>query len=74
MATTEVDVIIDTDVGADDAQAIALALYATEQPPMHFCVSAITTVHGNVSVDQATENIAKILRYFQKTTIPLFKV
>ncbi|KAJ4462393.1 putative nucleoside hydrolase [Paratrimastix pyriformis] len=72
-APQETDVIIDTDVGADDAQAVALALYATTVPAYQFHLSAITTVHGNVSCDQATENLAKLLDYFHRTDIPFYK-
>ncbi len=43
--------IIDTDIGADDAVAIMMALRHSEVR-----VEAITTVAGNVPVEQATNN------------------
>jgi inosine-uridine nucleoside N-ribohydrolase len=46
-------VIIDTDPGVDDALALVLALKSRE---LH--VEAITTVNGNVSLEQATKNAA----------------
>lgn len=49
-------VIIDTDPGVDDALAILLAL---RSPELH--VVAITTVCGNVPVEQATSNLFRIL-------------
>jgi inosine-uridine nucleoside N-ribohydrolase len=49
-------VIIDTDPGVDDALAILLALLSPELK-----VEAITTVNGNVSVEQATKNAALLL-------------
>jgi inosine-uridine nucleoside N-ribohydrolase len=49
-------VIIDTDPGVDDALAIALALRSPELK-----VEAITTVNGNVPLEQATKNAALVL-------------
>ncbi len=49
-------IIIDTDPGIDDAMAILLALRAPELD-----VRALTTVHGNASVEQCTLNARKIL-------------
>ncbi len=49
-------VIIDTDGGVDDALAILLALASPEIE-----VVAITTVAGNVSVEQATTNVQRIV-------------
>jgi purine nucleosidase len=48
--------IIDTDAGIDDAQAILLAL---GQPGVE--VAAITTLSGNVHVDKVTKNVLKTL-------------
>jgi purine nucleosidase/non-specific riboncleoside hydrolase len=47
--------ILDTDGGVDDAQALLL-LIANGRPP-----DAITTVFGNVDLDSATENILSVL-------------
>jgi purine nucleosidase/pyrimidine-specific ribonucleoside hydrolase len=49
-------VIIDTDPGIDDALAILLALLSPELE-----VVAITTVNGNVSIDDATRNVFTVL-------------
>jgi len=49
-------VIIDCDTGTDDAQALLVAL----KSPC-FDVIGITTVAGNVSVDQVTSNTIKVL-------------
>src|SRR5262249_4253022 len=47
--------ILDTDGGVDDAQALLL-LIANGRPP-----DAITTVFGNVSLEDATQNILAVL-------------
>ena len=49
-------ILIDTDPGVDDAYAILLAMLSPELQ-----VPAITTVCGNVSVDQGTQNLLTIL-------------
>jgi purine nucleosidase/pyrimidine-specific ribonucleoside hydrolase len=49
-------VIIDTDGGVDDALALLFALASPE-----LAIEAITTVSGNVSVDQATKNVLFLL-------------
>jgi inosine-uridine nucleoside N-ribohydrolase len=49
-------VVIDTDLGVDDALALLLALRSPELQ-----VVAITTVTGNVPLDQATKNAALLL-------------
>lgn len=50
-------VLVDCDPGIDDALAL-YALFASEQA----VVKGITTVFGNVTVHQATRNLARILR------------
>jgi len=59
-------VIIDTDPGVDDALALLLAFGS---PELH--IEAITTVGGNVSLDQATKNAALLLDLFDPTPRPL---
>ena len=54
-------IIIDTDPGIDDALAIAIALFSEELD-----VKLITTVAGNVSLDQVTENALKLLKFYEK--------
>jgi pyrimidine-specific ribonucleoside hydrolase len=49
-------VVIDCDTGTDDAQALLVALKSP-----FFDVIGITTVAGNVSVDQVTSNTIKVL-------------
>ncbi|NIS63024.1 MAG: nucleoside hydrolase [Proteobacteria bacterium] len=59
-------VIIDTDPGVDDALAILFALLSPELK-----VEAITTVNGNVSVEQATKNAAIILDLLDRKPRPI---
>jgi purine nucleosidase len=47
--------ILDTDGGVDDAQALLLLIAAGRAP------DAITTVFGNVSLDAATQNVLAVL-------------
>ena len=54
-------VIIDTDPGIDDALAIAIALFSDELD-----VRLITTVAGNVSLKNVTNNTLKLLNFFEK--------
>lgn len=60
-------VIIDTDPGIDDALALAIALYSEKLD-----VKLITTVAGNVSLDNVTNNALKLL-HFLKKDIPVAK-
>jgi len=59
-------VIVDTDGGVDDATA----LWWTLQSP-RLEVVAITCVHGNVSMEQAFRNVAKLLHAAGRTDIPV---
>lgn len=49
-------ILIDTDMGVDDAVALTLALYSDDLD-----VAGIVSVEGNVSIDQATANIGRLL-------------
>lgn len=60
-------VIIDTDCGGDDAVGIMCALTHPDTE-----VLAITTVWGNVNVDQGMDNIGKLLDLF-KMDIPFYR-
>ena len=60
-------VIIDTDGGLDDILAILLAVSSPELE-----VLAITTVSGNVDVEQATQNIRLFLHLLAKWRPALF--
>jgi non-specific riboncleoside hydrolase len=59
-------IIIDTDPGIDDALAIAIALYSNELD-----VKLITTVAGNVGIDKTTYNALRLLKFFEKESIPV---
>ncbi len=53
-------VIIDCDVGVDDALALILAFHTPELE-----VLGITGVHGNVSLDKVMKNIGKVLTFLR---------
>jgi inosine-uridine nucleoside N-ribohydrolase len=59
-------IIIDTDPGVDDALAIFLAIYAKLD------VIALTTVFGNGTVLESTENALSLMN-FLKQDIPVYK-
>lgn len=59
-------VIIDTDPGIDDAIAILLALASPELE-----VEALTTVHGNSDVAQATSNALSVLTLAGSPDVPV---
>ena len=60
--------IIDCDAGIDDAQAILIALSATDVE-----VVAITCVAGNTPIDNVCVNVLKVLEVCGRTDIPVFK-
>jgi purine nucleosidase len=62
-----VRIIIDTDAGVDDAQAILLALAHPKTT-----VEAITTVTGNVHVSKVVQNVCTILD-IMKREIPVYR-
>ena len=64
---SKLPIIIDTDPGIDDALAIAIALFSEELD-----VKLITTVAGNVSLEQVTENALKLLKFYEKD-VPVAK-
>ena len=59
-------VIIDCDVGVDDALALILAFHSTE-----LNVEAVTGVSGNVPLDLVFENIQKVLSLIRPKKKPL---
>ena len=61
-------IIIDTDPGVDDAFAIILALHAPS-----IDVKAITTVAGNVDIDNVTRNACTLLEVCNKESIPVYR-
>ncbi len=60
------DIIIDCDVGIDDALAIMLALGSKE-----LRIRAITAVCGNVEVEKTSKNALKVLETFDARDIPV---
>ncbi len=59
-------VLIDCDVGVDDALALILAFHSSELE-----VKAVTGVNGNVSLDRVFENIQKVLYLIHPQLKPL---
>ncbi len=66
-AAATLPLIIDTDAGVDDALALMMALAHPRAQ-----VLAITTVHGNVAVDQVVHNVALVLEQMGREEIPFF--
>ena len=60
--------ILDCDPGLDDTIALALGLQASE----HFELMALTTVAGNVGLDQVTENARRVLHLAGRSDIPVY--
>lgn len=60
--------IIDTDTGSDDAIALIMAL---SDPNCEVC--AITTVMGNVSIENATRNAKIAMEMANKINIPIYQ-
>lgn len=59
-------VIIDCDVGVDDALALTLAFLSPELD-----IKAITAVNGNVPLNQVFENIKKVLTLIRPKNLPV---
>lgn len=59
--------ILDTDGGVDDAQALLMLIAAGRTP------DAITTVFGNVGLDAATRNILTVLSVAGAASVPVHK-
>ncbi|XP_034386667.1 inosine-uridine preferring nucleoside hydrolase [Cyclopterus lumpus] len=60
--------IIDTDCGIDDAQAIMMALAAPD-----IRVLAVTCVFGNTSVENVCQNVLRVLDVCERQEIPVFR-
>ncbi len=58
--------VIDTDPGIDDALAILLALASPEVD-----LRLVTTVHGNVPLDLATDNALRVLHLAGRSDVPV---
>lgn len=65
---TTTKVIIDTDMGVDDAAAVAWLL---SQPQFSVEVRGITTVAGSTTVENVTNNVLTILDVTGRTDIPV---
>lgn len=61
-------ILIDCDPGIDDSLALMLALASPELP-----ILGITTVSGNIEVNQATENAFTVLALMDRKDIPVHK-
>ena len=61
-------IIIDTDIGIDDAMALLLALKSPELD-----LVGVTTVFGNVNCNQASINALKLLELADRSDIPVAK-
>ncbi len=62
-------IIIDTDAGIDDAIAIMIALTYVDEVE----IKGITTLTGNTYVDQVTKNVLRLLDYFNREDIKVYK-
>ncbi|MGY8827673.1 MAG: nucleoside hydrolase [Candidatus Latescibacterota bacterium] len=60
-------IVIDTDMGVDDALAIMLALNSPEVELM-----GLTTVAGNVPLEQGTRNALQVLELQGRDDIPVY--
>ena len=65
-ARTKKKVIIDCDVGVDDALALILAFHSPELE-----VKSVTGVNGNVPLEKVFINIRKVLSLIQPQPLPL---
>ncbi|XP_064467649.1 nucleoside hydrolase-like [Ornithodoros turicata] len=63
----ELHIILDVDPGVDDAIAIVLALGIEAN------VEAITCVNGNTNVKKACDNVRRVLKLLNKTSIPTYE-
>ena len=61
-------VLFDTDLGVDDALAIAMALNAPELD-----VVGLTVVSGNVSVEQGTRSALQLLELLGRDDVPVLR-
>ncbi|KAM3619682.1 uncharacterized protein V6R79_011888 [Siganus canaliculatus] len=68
MTMAKKQVIIDTDCGIDDAQAIMMALAV---PSIE--IVGITCVFGNAAVDNVCQNVLKVLSICECRGIPVFR-
>ena len=67
-AADKIDLIIDTDPGADDVVALLLALASPEQ----LNVLGITTVAGNVRLDKTSRNARLAREWAGREEVPVY--
>ena len=67
-AADKIDLIIDTDPGADDVVALLMALASPEQ----LNVRAITTVAGNVRLDKTSRNARLAREWAGREDVPVY--
>ena len=67
-AADKIDLIIDTDPGADDVVALLMALASPEQ----LNVRAITTVAGNVRLDKTSRNARLAREWAGREEVPVY--
>lgn len=60
-------VILDVDVGTDDAVALLLFFFAEVLGMIK--IEAITTVNGNTKIDYVTSNVMRILEIIDRTDV-----
>lgn len=68
-AEAQQQVVVDTDMGCDDA--VALMVLLRPQSPVH--VVAVTTVAGNTPVQQASKNASVVLHHARRSDIPVYQ-
>ena len=61
-----VPVIVDTDGGVDDALALIMALNLPQLD-----LKAVTVVAGNINVEQAANNVLRVLSIVEPDTLPI---
>ncbi|XP_062551682.1 pyrimidine-specific ribonucleoside hydrolase RihA-like [Armigeres subalbatus] len=64
-------VIVDVDVGTDDAWALLLLLKCEKK--FNLKVEAITCTHGNTDVHNAARNVLRVLAAIGRTDVPVYK-
>ncbi|XP_055533857.1 nucleoside hydrolase-like [Wyeomyia smithii] len=64
-------VIVDVDVGTDDAWALLLLLKCEKK--FNLKVEAITCTHGNTDVRNAARNVLRILTAIGRTDVPVYR-
>lgn len=64
-------VILDVDVGTDDAVALMLLLWADAKKLIK--LEAITCTNGNTKVENVVTNVLRLLEAAERTDIPVFK-